>query len=152
MDKWISVQPPSANVPQLETVRGIKVHVFASPHDIPVAVKGVFDHGCDRFVIVLRYVDQDTSGLIPEKSEDGIICVFKGASSGRVEKIEVDVKKEQAEAVALNILVNSPASLIEHVESRLKQLRLSQASLASRLNYQAVTEAIEQSRELLVAG
>jgi len=152
MDTWINVAPPSANIPQLETVRGIQVQVFASPHDIPVGIKGAFDPSCDRFVIVLRYVDQDNSGLLPEASDDGIIYVFKGASSGRVERIEVDVKKERASAVALNILVKSPASLIEHVERRLKQLRNSQTSPSSRLNYLAVTEALEQSKEMLVAG
>jgi len=81
-----------------------------------------------------------------------VIRIFKGSSSGRVEKIEVDVKKEQASAVALNILVKSPAYLIEQVERRLKQLRNSQASLPSKLNYLAVTEALEQSKEMLVAG
>lgn len=152
MDTWINVAPQSANIPQLETVRGIQVQVFASPHDVPVGVRGAFDRSCNRFVIVLRYVDQDNSGLIPETSDDGIIYVFKGASSGRVERIEVDVKKERASAVALNILVKSPVSLIEQVESRLKQLRASQESLSSRLNYLAVTEALEQSKEMLVAG
>ncbi len=152
MDTWINVAPQSASIPQLETVRGIKVQVFASPHDVPIAIKGAFDQGYDRFVIVLRYVDQDNSGLVPEWSEDRVIRIFKGSSSGRVEKIEVDVKKEQASAVALNILVKSPAYLIEQVERRLKQLRNSQASLPSKLNYLAVTEALEQSKEMLVAG
>jgi hypothetical protein len=136
----------------MENVRGIQVQVFASPHDVPIGIKGAFDRNCDRFVIALRYVDQDNSGLVPEESEDGIICVFKGASSGRVERIEVDVKKKNAQAVALNILVNSPAALIEQVESRLKQLRAAQESLSSRLNYLAVTEALEQSKDMLVAG
>jgi len=152
MDTWINVAPQSANVPHLETVRGIQVQVFASPHDVPVGVKGAFDRTCDRFVIKLRYLDQDNSGLIPEPSEDGVIYLFKGASSGRVERIEVDVKKEKASAVALNILVQSPTSLIDQVESRLRQLRSSQESLSSRLNYLAVTEALEQSKEMLVAG
>jgi hypothetical protein len=152
MDTWINVAPQSANIPQLETVRGIQVQVFASPHDVPVGVRGAFDRTCNRFVINLRYVDQDNSGLIPEASDDGVICLYKGASSGRVERIEVDVKKEKASSVALNILVQSPTYLIDHVESRLKQLRSSQESLSSRLNYLAVTEALEQSKEMLVAG
>ena len=33
METWINVAPPSANVPQSETVRGIQVQVFASPHE-----------------------------------------------------------------------------------------------------------------------
>ena len=152
METWINVAPPSANVPQSETVRGIQVQVFASPHDVPVAVRGTFDHGCDRFVISLRYVDQDNSGLVPETSSDEIVCVLKGVSSGRVERIEVDVKKERASEVALNILVKSPAHLIEYVENRLRQLRDSQQTLSSRLNYLAVTEALEQSKAMLAAG
>jgi hypothetical protein len=152
MDTWISVAPQSANVPQIETVRGIQVQVFASPHDVPVGIKGAFEKGCDRFVINLRYVDQDNSGLLPVVSDDGVVSVFKGISSGRVERIEVDVNKEKASAVALNILIPSSTHLIDQVESQLKKLRNSQETLSSRLNYLAVTEALEQSKELLLAS
>jgi len=151
MDTWINVSPQSANIPQLETIRGIQVQVFASPHDVPVAVKGGFDESCDRFVIILKYVDEDSSGLIPQYSDDGVICIYKGVSSERVERIEVDVKKEQASAVKLDIMVAEPNKLIEQVEQRLKLLRGSQQSLSSRLNYQAVSEALEQSKDSLAA-
>jgi hypothetical protein len=151
MNTWISVAPDSANTPHLETVRGIQVQVFASPHDIPTAIKGYFDNGCDRFVILLKYIDEDNSGLFPESSGDNIIKVFKGISSNRIERIEVDVKKENAAAVELQLLVKSPQSLLERVEAQLRQLANSQVSLTSKLNYQAVTEALEQSKNFLVA-
>jgi hypothetical protein len=149
MATWISVEPESANVPHLEWVRGIQVKVFASPHDVPIAVKGEYEQDCDRFVIRLKYVDQDSSGLNRELSDDGVIHVYKGVSSGRVERIEVDVKKKKAATVELNIMVDQPSSLIEHVRDRLKELRNSQSSPASRLNYLAVSEALEQSKEML---
>lgn len=151
MEKWISVAPETVQASQLETVRGIQVQVFASPHDVPVAVRGAFEEGCDRFVISLKYVDQDDSDLMPEQSEDGVITIFKGRLSGRVERIEVHTKKRNASAVALNIVVPRSTSLIEKVEERLQQLRTSQESLASRLNYAAVSEALEQSKDLLAA-
>lgn len=151
MDTWISVEPESANVPQLAMVRGIQVKVFASPHDVPIAVKGEYDRDCDRFVIRLKYVDQDSSGSTKELSDDGCVHIYKGLSSGRVERIEVDVKKQKASSVELNILVEQPTSVIEHVRARLNQLRDSQTSPSGRLNYIAVSEALEQSKGMLAA-
>ncbi len=151
MDTWINVEPESANVPQLETVRGIRLKVFASPHDVPVAVRGGYEKDCGMFVIHLKYVDQDSSRLIEELSDDGIVHVWKGASSSRVERIDVDVKKRKATTVELNIQVEPPASVIEQVRTRLNELRDSQTSPSGRLNYLAVSEALEQSKGMLAA-
>jgi len=151
MERWIRVDPETVQASQFETVRGIQVEVSVSPHDVPVAVKGDFDEDRYCFVISLKYVDQDDSDPVPVRSGDGVITIFKGQLGGRVERIEVHTKKLNASAVALNIVVPQSTSLIEKVEERLQQLRTSKESLASRLNYAAVSEALEQSKELLAS-
>lgn len=151
-DTWISVEPTNANVAHLETVRGIQVQVFASPHNVPIAVKGEFDKPRKRFVIVLRYVDQDESSLIQELSDDGFVHVFKGSLGGRVERIEVDINKNTPSSISLNIQIPQSSLLIDRVEQRLSHLSTLQNSIAARLNYLAVTEAIEQSKGMLIAS
>lgn len=146
MNSWIEVSPQSATDSLVETVRGAQVQVFASPHDVPRAVKGRFDGECEKFVITFRYLDEERSSYVLESSPDEIVHVYKGTSSGRVERIEVDVKKANANTVSLNIL---STEICDRVERTLNRLRAHNQSLSTRLNYRAVSEAIEESKSQL---
>ena len=143
---WIAVSPQSATASSVETVRGVRVQVVASPHDVPRAVKGRFDEECEKFVITFRYLDEERSSYVLESSSDEIVHVYKGTSSGRVERIEVDVKKANANTVSLNIL---PTEICDRVERTLDRLRTHNLTLSTKLNYRAVSEALEESRSQL---
>lgn len=143
MDTWIEVSPQSATASSEETIRGVRVQVFASPHDVPRAVKGHYDDESDKFVITFRYLDEERSVFVLESSPDEIIHIYKGASSGRVERIEVDVRKANANAIRLNI------DICNRVERTLNQLRDHNQRISTKLNYRAVSEAIEESKSQL---
>lgn len=142
--EWVELPSDKLLAPHTERINNVELRVFVSPHDMPRKVRGSFDNAKDRFVIEFRYLDDDHF-TVPHISDDHVVKVFTGAFSGRIGRIEVDVKKISAQAVSLKI------DAIKAAENYLQKLALGQPLLSSRLNSQAARTALELSSSQLAS-
>lgn len=112
MNEWLKVKAEALMNERKEIVQGVRVTVFTSPYDLPIAFRG----GCERpgssvFVIEFRYRDEES---VKRESAGPNISVDIGVSSGRLHRISIDLESFNANAVALDFE--------EAVSDALKQL------------------------------
>lgn len=97
MADWLPVAMAEQEQAQKTIIRGVEVELFASPYDVPEAVRGRFDEVKNRFIIEFKYVG----------SEDTQVCTFDhvaytvGKVSGRLYGMEIDVRALKADGVGL---------------------------------------------------
>jgi hypothetical protein len=80
--------------------RGVLVSYRVSPHDVPRAVRGSYNTQLDRFIIELRYLDNEET---LSKKVDDFVVLRIGKNSRRLLGIELDTKKMGVETVGLHI-------------------------------------------------
>jgi hypothetical protein len=102
MSDWLTLNPAALNKARHEQIRGVEVQVLLSPYDVPEAVRGYYDRHIRRFVIEFRYISGDES-LIPD-AQDEHITLKIGRNSHRLYRIEIDVDRLKAPAVALKLV------------------------------------------------
>ncbi len=99
MSDWIPVDLGAEERAQKAFIRGVEVELFASPYDVPEAIRGHFDEAKNRLIIELRYV-----GSEPTK-----VCVYNhvsytiGESSNRLYGLEIDVHALKVDGIGLSL-------------------------------------------------
>lgn len=99
MSEWIEVELEDHEEAQKTLIRGVEVELYASPYDVPEAVRARFDEEKNRFIIEFKYVG----------SEATQVCVFDhvaytvGKTSGRLYGMEIDVHALKADGVGLYV-------------------------------------------------
>ncbi len=101
MVKWITLDPNVINREQKKFIRGVEVKLYASPQDVPEAVRGGYDPVRRKFVIKFRYAAGEEP-LNTSKYDDNI-TLFLGKKSRRLHEVEIDVDRMKAEQVGLSV-------------------------------------------------
>jgi hypothetical protein len=102
MSPWIPIDSAAFNVPHEEEVRGVRITVLCSPHDIPSDIRGFYEESIERFVIEFKYIADEPLQSITDKP---LVKVIVGKNSGRLFRIEVDVKSLDVREVQLQVRV-----------------------------------------------
>lgn len=99
---WISVNQNELNTACIEEHRGVKVQAYASPFDIPVAVRGSYDEKTGRLALDFRYFteEEDTVQQSPEQH----VTLLVGKNSSRIHRIELDLEKMDVDVAARNVV------------------------------------------------
>lgn len=97
---WIPVVAHQQPLWKETNDRGVLVSYRVSPHDVPRAVRGSYDAQIDRFVIELRYLDNEDS---LKKKVDDFVVLRIGKNSKRLLGIELDTKNMGVHTVGLHI-------------------------------------------------
>lgn len=134
---WIHIDPDKVDVNETASRKGVEFHVFLSPYDLPDAVRGAFDSSLNRFVIEFRYLAQEPSKRI---TMDAFVTLQVGEKSGRIQRIEVDVKGLGAKQVALRM------------EQAIDQLRARLRNRVPTGNFSAAKRVLHQTEPQLLAG
>ena len=139
MQEWIQVDLDTEKLKQKKDVRGVVIELLVSPYDIPEAVRGFFDDEKNHFAIEFKYVG---SGNEPTKDkQDDEMILRTGENSGRLYRLEVDVKALDVNAVGLQMRVK------KEINEALDQL-IKQPSKRSA-NYKLAKEAITSNQHPL---
>ncbi len=102
MQSWISINPTEIQKQKSTEVMGINVNVFLPPSHVPNAVRGYFNESHHTFIVEFKYIG-DQESLKDVLSEDGVIKLYVGRSSGRIFKIVVDMKTAKVREVQVKI-------------------------------------------------
>jgi len=100
--QWIPIENDEINQPKAEDIRGVELHVFLSPYDVPQGIRGFYDDDKDRFIVELKYLTDEK--LVEEQSEESPeqhVSLLVGKNSGRLYKILIDVRTLEADSVEL---------------------------------------------------
>jgi hypothetical protein len=144
MSDWIKLEKHHMAGPQTQKIRGVDVVVYVSPHSVPKAVRGTSHRENGIFRIEFQYLDDSEDILAgPRISKDGLVRVFLGRSSGRIERIDVAAAHLDAEQISLNI------NVVEEAEKGLLELKDLEPKLSKRLNFEAARNAIEETRGMM---
>ncbi len=157
MKQWISVDQASLDLDHEETIRGVHVHMSASPYDIPEAITGYYCSDRERFIIEFRYADTEPT---KKESANEYTDVVKGAYTGRVYQVCIDVESSSAEQVSL--VVEEQAEMQPAIDPRYSTASFDNTfermkSTMDRFtsdskktgNIRAISAAIGQSRDRL---
>ena len=144
MANWVEVDWEKLNPPRQEQIDGVGVTVYFSPYDMPEAVKGEDNDAKDRFVIRFQYLGGEEP--VEYHDKDKHIQLGIGKKTGRLHEILVDVKSLQAGSVMLKM---QPSELVanEVKDAIAKFAKASAPGSATRGNYEAASEALQQRRE-----
>ena len=103
------------NPEKKEYERGVELHVQISPYDIPQALRGHYNDEANRFEIEFQYLTEEP---LMEKIADQYVSFFVGKKSGRLYKIQMDVKAMKAQKVTLRL---APTAMISQEISKLNE-------------------------------
>jgi hypothetical protein len=137
MSEWMKLDLASLDKGRTERIHGVMVHLLASPHNVPEAVRGFYDKAKERFVIEFRYLDEEDT---VKKTANAETCLFVGKNSSRLYRIELDVRALKAKEVGL--LVSAPQSAMEGIQ----YLKQHQQSLSIERNYDVADTVIEREK------
>lgn len=137
--EWVRLDPAKFGKESGEGIQGVEIHVFLSPYDVPMAVRGHFDDRKRRFVIRFRYIVSEPSKSF--KSDYKYIRLSVGKNSGRLQAIEVDVDALKATRVGLRMLV--PRAVKDAIE----QLASEPKHGPHRANYRIAGDVIADRQE-----
>lgn len=143
MSEWIQIDPASLNKEKQETIKGVEVRVFVSPHDVPEAIRGAFDNKIKRFVIEFQYIGDEPT---KRTKQDKYVDVVTGKNSNRLYAIEIDVSALRAQTVGLNVLVQ------KEIKDAFKRLIDDPRKTQRRANYRLAQQAISTRQEQLFAS
>jgi hypothetical protein len=99
MSEWIEVDLTEHEKAQKTLIRGVEVELYASPYDVPEAIRAHFDETKNRFIIEFKYVGSETT----------LVYVFDhvgytvGKNSGRLYGMEIDVRALKADGVGVYV-------------------------------------------------
>ncbi len=100
MGQWIELT--EAKPPQFTQhgAKGLKVNLYASPYDMPVAARGGISPDRTGFTIELRYL---TEGEPTTDRDEGMLRLSVGRRSGRIHRIRVNLAERPVDAVGLQV-------------------------------------------------
>ncbi|MDE3188948.1 MAG: hypothetical protein KGM96_15665 [Acidobacteriota bacterium] len=137
---WIQVEPSLRM--RSEPRQGLQLTLFVPPHEVPQAVRGEFDKQLKKFVIEIRYLDDED---FKRETMDDTVCLRIGKNSRRLLGIELDTA---------NLNVAQVQFQLKEVEEEIKRavtkfLQKDQAQ-EERENYALAIKAIESKGEQLL--
>jgi hypothetical protein len=120
MTTWIPVDTMEMNPEKKLDERGVELHVQISPYDVPQALRGGFNEKTDRFEIEFRYIGDEPLRV---QAADQHVSFYVGKKSGRLYKIQLNVKAMKAQKVTLKLAATAMLSqeiekLNEHIPGR----------------------------------
>jgi len=141
--EWISVDPQELDTVQSHTENGVEINIGLSPYQIPEGVRGYYDEELERFVIELKYLDDDEE--LERVWDAHHISLFAGKGSHCLYEIHVDVKSLDVNAVSLKLSTKK-------VEDEIRRMAEDNRFAKMRRHYHAVNEAIGKVESQLVGA
>jgi hypothetical protein len=132
---WIQLDQALLNVPRTETHKGATLQAFASPYDIPSAIRADYEPATKQGVLSLRYMapDEELSA-----SSMGDVEYLIGSNSRRIYKIKVNLERPDW------------TRFVGQVGTSIRELAQSEIPVRIVKNYAVVGEAVAQLRQELV--
>lgn len=90
MSEWVRINPAKFNRPRRENIRGAAVEMFASPYEVPSAMRGGIDHDSGNYILEFKYIGGDEPLFIVEPVSD--LKLTLGRNSRRIFKLELAPK------------------------------------------------------------
>jgi hypothetical protein len=115
--------------------------LLAPPHEVPQAVRGEFDKQINRFVIEIRYLDDED---FKRTAIDEIVSLRIGKKSRRLLGIELDTTRVNVTEVQFEV-----KELEQEIERALDKLVRGESG-REQSNYSMAKSAIESKRALLL--
>lgn len=141
MTTWIPVDTMEMNPEKKVEEHGVELHVQISPYDVPQALRGGFNEESGRFEIEFRYIGEEP---VRKQAADEYLSFYVGKKSGRLYKIQLDVKAMKAHKVTLRVMPMGELSQeIEKLHVRMP---------VRRANYKVVSDLIKSKSDLLSTG
>jgi len=147
MSEWLILNEPElekVDPGESRQVKGVLVHVFMSPYDVPQAVRGRYDDERERFLIEFRYIGDEP---IERREQDRHLALHVGKNSGRLYGVEIDVDTLRADLVALEMHIDQ-----SHLFKSLSKAASSASGRPTEKNYRAVRNVISLKKDRLFAG
>lgn len=119
--------------------KGVKIQLYVSPHDVPLAVRGFPDEKTGHFVIEFRYLDDEP---VATKQEGTNVLIRLGKHSRRIFAIELDLAELRAETVQLE--------LMSVVRSAVRKLDDARDDASLKTNHRLAVNVIEERKERLL--
>ncbi|NQU21609.1 MAG: hypothetical protein HQ567_10025 [Candidatus Nealsonbacteria bacterium] len=141
MAEWIELDPETLQQLDRTTQDGVEIIVGLSPYDIPDGVRGSKDDQSGRFVIELRYLDNEEEKIAECPGKE--VSLIVGKHSKRLYEIHVDVDKLKATEVGLRLMLPEVDDAIEKLSHR--------PQYANRIrHYEVAKDVISRNSEKLV--
>jgi hypothetical protein len=135
--EWIWIDPETVIQPESKRLGGVHITLMMSPYDLPEAVRGFYSSKRDRFVIQFKYLaDEPTK---PEAA-GSFVSLRLGEKSGRLYELDLDVRREDAQVVALMIKAIDELAQAPHKPARPDNY-LAAKNLLSRMAPQLLRQA-----------
>ena len=118
---------------------GVKIRLYVSPHDVPLAVRGRQDSASGRFIIEFKYIDEE-----PQKTiDEGPVSIRLGEHSRRIFAILLNAKHSKAKNISLELsaLVNQAIHNLDDVPD----------DASVKVNHRLAVGAIEKQKDMLLA-
>lgn len=147
MDEWLNLtrrELEELNPGKTERAKGVIVHLFMSPHDVPEAVRGRYDSSRKRFVIDFRYISEEPT---EERQRDEHLSLRIGRHSGRLHGIIIDVDALKAKSVSLHMHTQEVAH--NAVRDAMRNLIAHPPTKRRAENYRVAAEVISSKRDRL---
>jgi hypothetical protein len=129
-----------------EPRRELELTLFVPPHEVPQAVRGDFDKQLNKFVIEIRYLDDEE---FKRTTIDDLVCLRVGKKSQRLLGIELNTAKLKVSKVQFG--VNSVEHEVEHeIEKAVDKLLEERSGQKEHENYSLAMKAIQSKRRLLL--
>lgn len=141
--KWIKVDWDSVNTRRDETVHGIKVKMFASPYDVPEALRTVLDEDKKKLVIEFRYLNEEPT---EEKRHNAYITYGLGKFSKCLYSLSFDINSLTVE--------NRKGKFTKYdkIVGVINQLLKESKQTAPLDNYELARDAVKAKYEMLLAA
>lgn len=132
---WVRLPKPSIELSEVSSTeeKGVKIHVYASPHDIPRAVRGYPDPATGRIVIEFKYIDDEPQIT---RQEGPHASIRLGEFSRRIFAIELDPRHFKGANIHLE--------LTAMVRSAVGKLDETSENASVRKNHSLALGVIEQ--------
>ena len=130
--EWIQLDTSQLNKPRREKAGNLEINVFASPYDVPEAVRGYYDEEERRFTIEFKYMGESEQ-LVSDAQHEGVNLKI-GRHSRRLYRIEIDTEALKAKTIELNV----------HVNKAIEDLSKKQHSLHATTNYEMTKRVMSE--------
>lgn len=136
---WIQIDNPLSV--RSEAPTQVEFRFLVPPHEVPQAVRGGFDKQINKFVIEIRYLDDED---FKRTVIDSIVSLRIGKKSRRLLGIELDTTKAGVAKIQFEV-----HELEQEIEKALDKLVRDEGGREQK-NYSMAKNAIESKRALLL--
>lgn len=90
MSEWHRINPVKFNRPRQEKIHGTSVEVFASPYEVPIAVRGGVNLQSGNFVVEFKYIGGEEPLFVVTPTNE--LQLELGRNSKRIFRLELASK------------------------------------------------------------